>query len=187
MGWSVPAPAWNRAGFFLLLLVLSHTLRAAGGGLFRWFVRLSLLPATYYWWTSRQAVENWGIKTFGPVQLKLSGVNAALSRLGVEPVELFVAREWRSLEPQFGWYLAGGGLFLTLLGAVLDRSDVDRCSDCEAMVEEGDRFCRQCGRALTSKRLCSSCASELCAEDRFCRRCGRDSSLKQESSEDDVS
>lgn len=180
MGWEVPAPAWNRSGFFLFLVVLSLLLRSLGGGVFRWAIRLTLIPAAYYWWGSKEALQTWGVKTFGPIQLKFSSVNVALSHLGVEPVELFVARRWKELEPQFGWYLAGVVLALTLVGTLLDQPDLTRCLDCGSGVDDRDRFCGKCGGSLVPSRLCSECAEEIVEGDGFCRRCGAECSKNGE-------
>lgn len=56
--------------------------------------------------------------------------------------------------------------------AVAERGNSQRfCSGCGAGLDRDDRFCRQCGRPLSSG--CSVCGTLLDPTDAFCANCGR--------------
>lgn len=46
------------------------------------------------------------------------------------------------------------------------------CSSCKASVDEGDRFCPQCGAAI-ELLACPACGAQSKPGDRYCRECGQ--------------
>ncbi len=46
-----------------------------------------------------------------------------------------------------------------------------RCRQCGAQVEQGERFCAECGTDV-SRRVCPRCSAALDASKRFCTQCG---------------
>lgn len=46
------------------------------------------------------------------------------------------------------------------------------CPQCRAAAQADDRFCRQCGNHLQSKRTCPGCRNPYDLEDQFCGNCG---------------
>jgi len=175
LGWEIPAPAWNRAGLACLVLAGFHLLRAVGGPPFRWLVRIATLPALYFWWVSPEWAKAWGARHLAPAQLKLAPLNNALARLGGDTLELYKPPLWKTLEPQTGWYVAGGTLILTLLLTSFDGPNRLTCSSCKGTFTEDDRFCGECGEALKGGPHCGHCGEELNPNDKFCRRCGTES------------
>ena len=177
LAWAIPVPAWSRAGLVCLAVSAVLALRALAGLPWRWLVR-GLLPfALYEWWRSPEEMMVWGTRTFGPVQLKLSALNAALSKFGVDPVQLYEPSAWKELQPGLGWYAAGGVLAAASLFAVLDGPRIRNCAQCQAPAREEDGFCHQCGEALQVLTRCGNCARPAEIEDKFCRDCGH--SLKE--------
>ncbi|MEE8392333.1 MAG: zinc ribbon domain-containing protein [Anaerolineae bacterium] len=49
------------------------------------------------------------------------------------------------------------------------RRDPNRCLDCGAAFEPGDRFCRRCGTIVSQ---CPDCGASFETGDHFCGRCG---------------
>ena len=172
LGWTVPAPAWNRAGLVCFALSGLLVIRAVAGWPFRWPVRIATPIALYYWWASLEAVKTWGAKNLAPAQLKLAAVNQTLSRLGGESVTVYEPALWRSLEPQHGWHLAGLSLFLIGLLSVLDGPRSLLCSACQTKAKESDHFCHCCGHTLTISPGCRNCGGKPHPQDTFCRHCG---------------
>lgn len=172
-GMEIPALALNKAGIAGLLLSFSLTFRALGGEMFRWVVRLVLVPASYFWWFALDGIRTWGIKTMGPLQLKMAGMNSALAKMGMEPLEIYNAHAWKNLEPTRAWYLMGACLGVTVLITVLDGRGSHVCSSCSTKGRDQDRFCHSCGTAFLPESTCSHCGGEGLSGDEFCRHCGR--------------
>lgn len=173
MGWEVPAPPWNRTGLALLVLGSSLALRGVAGSWVRWLVRPLLLVAATMWWHDPAEIRNWGIKSLGPLQIKLSALNVALDQFGVDGVEFFKIQAWKTLEPGWGWYSAGVILLVTGAITALDRGPNYQCPDCRVMVGGQDYFCHGCGKGLTEANLCLGCAQPVNEKDVHCRKCGR--------------
>jgi uncharacterized protein with PIN domain len=49
----------------------------------------------------------------------------------------------------------------------------NRCPQCGAPFDPGDRFCVRCGASLTQERACRNCGAPYTAGDRFCAKCGK--------------
>lgn len=174
LGWSIPVPAWSRAGAACLALAATLLLRTVGGYKFRWAIRLALLPSIYFWLTSAEAVKMWGAQHLGPAQLKLAKVNAALSTMGTETISLYEAPLWRNLEPQLGWHLTGVVFLATMLLTLMDGPVRRVCPCCQQEAWADDRFCRACGESLTESAGCPNCGSERDPSDKFCHSCGHE-------------
>ena len=172
-GVEIPALALNRAGLAGLLLSFSLTFRALGGEMFRWVVRVALIPAGYFWYTALTSIKTWGMKTIGPLQLKLAGMNSGLAKMGMEPLEIYDAHAWKTLEPTRAWYMMGACLVLSALITIFDRRSTLICSRCFAGGQETDAFCHSCGTAFEPEKTCSHCGGSKSQGDEFCRRCGR--------------
>lgn len=172
-GWKVPTPAWNRAGLACFVAACGLALRGVAGAGARWLVRALLPVAGYYWWTSLSLTRDWAAQSLGPIQLKLSPVNQALSKLGAEPVSVYEPSAWKALVPGPGWYASGAILLLSLLLTLLDGPWKRKCGTCQALVVEGDGFCHQCGEALSGTAKCGNCANRMKPDDKFCRACGQ--------------
>jgi len=46
------------------------------------------------------------------------------------------------------------------------------CTNCKAIVNEGEKFCANCGAAITSEIVCKSCNTVNSAGSKFCENCG---------------
>lgn len=172
-GIELPALALNRAGLAGLLLSFSLAFRALGGEMFRWFVRAFLLPAAYFWYTALAGIRTWGMKTIGPLQLKLAGMNSGLAKMGMEPLEIYNAHAWKTLEPTKAWYLMGFCLLASALVTVFDGRSLLICGSCSTKGRETDAFCHSCGSAFEPESTCSHCGERRSPGDEFCRHCGR--------------
>ena len=174
LGWAVPTPAWNALGLALLLLGACQLLRALNLPGMPWAVRL-LLPWTLWrWWTAEELFRQWGKQTFAPLQLRLSGVNQALSTVGAEPISVFDPTLWRDVEPGLGWKLAGVSLFLSLIVTLFDQPVRTRCSACQARISPEDRCCHGCGQQFPQVPGCLQCGRKPEKDDKHCRSCGRE-------------
>ena len=178
LGWSVPAPAWNKAGLASATLSVFLFLRGVGGWKVRWMVRLALIPAAYCWWTSLVEVKAWGARHLGSAQLEFSSINSTLAKLGVETITIYDASKWRALQPTFGWYAAGLCMLLIALVTSLDGPRRRACSECTLPAQDSDRFCHGCGQTLQSSLGCRNCGAFMQDEDRFCRLCGAEPSVE---------
>ncbi len=49
---------------------------------------------------------------------------------------------------------------------------VEYCKKCNALIDEGDTFCRRCGTKVERIPRCPSCGTEVASDDVFCRKCG---------------
>lgn len=172
LGWSVPAPAWNRAGLSFLLLTGLLMLRVVGGYPFRWVVRLALVPALLSWWKAPELVREWGGQTLAPLQLRLNAVNQTLSSLGAETITVYEPALWRTLAPGWGWKVAGLTLVAISLLTFFDGARRPTCSACRAETGETDHHCYACGESLGKLRYCSNCGSPETQGDTYCRCCG---------------
>lgn len=174
LGLQFPAFAWNKAGLAGLVLLFSLALRTLMGPTMRWAVRVSIIPAAYFWWTSLDALQAWGMRQFGPLQLKLASLNSAISKVGGEPLEVFDVMAWKTLEPNRAFYLMGGSLALVAVLTLLDRSAKRECPTCTKKCQWEDAFCHGCGKAFEEVNGCRNCGENLGREDKFCRSCGRE-------------
>lgn len=172
LGWSVPTPAWNSLGLVLMVLAGMHLLRALSVPGTAWAIRFLLPWGCYGWWTSEELFRAWGKSTLAPVQLKVSGLNTALSHLGVEPLSLFDPVLWREMEAGWGAKLAGVSLLLALLITAVDRPLRSRCPHCDATVSPEDPCCHGCGHRFPEVPACGQCGRAPLSGDRFCRGCG---------------
>lgn len=172
LGWTIPAPAWNKAGLACFALSGVLVMRTVAGWFFRWPVRMVTPVAFYYWWESLEAVKTWGAKHLAPAQLKLAPVNQTLSTLGGEGVTVYEPALWRSLEPQYGWHLAGLSLLSIGLLTAFDGPRSVVCSACQAKAKETDNFCHACGDTLTTSVGCRNCGGKPLVQDAYCRHCG---------------
>jgi hypothetical protein len=172
-GWAVPVPAWNGLGLGLLLLAGFHVLRALSFPGMAWAIRLMLPWAGYRWWGSEELFRHWGKHTFAPLQLRLSGLNQALSTVGADPVTVFDPVLWREVAPGLGWKLAGISLLLALVITALDLPVRSRCPSCRSRVGPDDRCCHGCGASFPDVPGCLGCGRRPHKGDGFCRSCGR--------------
>lgn len=46
------------------------------------------------------------------------------------------------------------------------------CNNCGNQINEGDKFCTQCGTPVPQERLCPSCQTKLADNANFCPQCG---------------
>lgn len=174
LGWSVPAPAWNRTGLLLLALSAAQMTRSLGWRFGKWLVRILVFPIGYYWWGSEAAFLKWGTGTLAPIQLKLVAINGILSKFSVDSIDVFEARHWKNLEAGPGWYLTGATLALTLALTALDHYQPSRCSKCRARVGDSDAHCCQCGHKVREVKGCPECGRFPEPRDKFCRDCGQE-------------
>ncbi len=49
---------------------------------------------------------------------------------------------------------------------------IEYCKKCNALIDEGDTFCRRCGAKVERIPHCPSCGAEAAGDDVFCRKCG---------------
>jgi hypothetical protein len=192
LGLSVPVPAWNVLGLGLLVLGGLHLLRALELPATPWAIRLLWPWVAYRWWWSEQMFRDWAKSTLVPVQLKFSGLNAALERLGFEPISFYDPVLWRELTLGWGYQVAGGSLLLALLLTLFDGGAAglrasapgggtpatSRCPDCEVPVEPQDACCHGCGQSFQGRIGCSGCGRIPLPGDRYCRSCGVATSLE---------
>lgn len=173
MGWSLPTPAWNALGIGLLVLGSLHILRSLNLPGSPWAIRV-LLPWTIFrWWESAESFRLWGKATFAPAQLKLSGVNQALDTLGVDQVSLYDPVLWRTIEPGWGYKLAGCSLLAAVLVTLVDWPVRTRCPGCRSVISPEDPCCHGCGRCFPEVPGCLQCGRVPQRGDRHCRSCGQ--------------
>ncbi len=168
----MPTPAWNSLGLGLLALGCLHVLRAGNLSGAAWGIRLLLPWVAYRWFASRESFFEWGKATFVPLQLKFSGLNETLDRLGMDPVTVYDPLLWRDLRPGWGYKLAGASLLAAALVTLLDQPARLRCPDCRSVISPEDPCCHGCGRRSPEVPGCRQCGRSPRPGDRFCRSCG---------------
>ena len=57
-------------------------------------------------------------------------------------------------------------------GAAKTGKEHKVCPKCGHLIEDGDKFCPNCGEKIVVIRYCPQCGMEVKAGDRFCRNCG---------------
>ena len=175
-GWQVPVPAWNRVGLSILILSGICLVRGLGFSFVRWPARLVLPLAAYGWWTSPEAMRDWGVSLFAPLQLKFSSINSALSHLNVEPITVFESQLWRELSTGPGFALAGLSFAALLLVTAFDHPKQRKCSACQSRVQLEDRNCHSCGALVSIGDGCRGCGKHVSKSDKHCRHCGQENS-----------
>ena len=170
--WSIPTPAWNRAGLACFALACLLMLRSIGGAAFRWPIRVLVFPAAYFCWESLAQMKVWGTRHLGSVQLDLATINQGLSSLGMEPVTVYDALAWKSLQPDYGWYGTGWTLLLVSVLTWADGPRFASCPRCSSLTNREDGYCFSCGESLRQVPGCTNCGSPAGPEDSFCRVCG---------------
>ncbi len=86
---------------------------------------------------------------------------------------------------QFWWFILGflfnllGMIAIALLPKIDNETEEDifTCDECDATVEEDDKFCPNCGKvfedeATASKDVCSNCGNQNNPENNYCPKCG---------------
>jgi len=47
------------------------------------------------------------------------------------------------------------------------------CPNCKAIIEDGDKFCGNCGAAITTEIVCKNCGTVNSTDSKFCENCGK--------------
>lgn len=70
----------------------------------------------------------------------------------------------------FALYLGLGIVVAKATTNFLDNNSY--CPYCGDVVEEGELYCKKCGKPLLSKKICSKCDTENDMESKYCKHCG---------------